>query len=1393
MGDIKGKISKVESGNSYTAVNKTSNASGRYQFVRSTWEGLGYDWKDRFDPQLQEEAMTKLTNINKNEFRKRFGTDPSDADSYGLHFLGVAGYSKVKKADPNTPMSQLITGKAYDYNKNVFEKNGKPITVAQFNDWLTKKMNVKPSETTQQYSNQETQPYIPLDLNLPEMTGMTFAEEEKEIEEKPQVNKREENANKLSFISDVKELQKQQQEQAYQPPQFLEQQLVEGVAYQPIQQNFQEGGYYFQKGGTWSRQQQALKAEKDAKLKKLLEQEKPVYKKKTFDEKLAEKRQEQETKVVVKDNTATRNYNDATKHSNVARNKTDKEIAEERKAIREKSDANVLNSWSLDAFKPSNYTRENFAEMAQGLESKFRVSDEPNFFDDYLNPANMIGGMASNLGQAPLQAEQTNSYMPYVTAVGTPLAVGAMAGYGTQNTGQFINNLANPLAGTGDLVNNTYSKGINYLENKGIRFSVPEEVRQGLRTNGFSFKNTELDYKKINPELEKIGTETQYENYLKNNYPDANILYSGTNNKNEIFEKGFSLDKINRYNLGFGLNTSPKRYVASSYGDDVLTILQKKDAITHDLGEFGAMNLNEAQTKQLYDKFEIKGDYNDFHQSTTNKKVSDLIDSMKMKGFSNEDIVKTFKDMNIDSTRGVVVGGGEATILTNPDKYNILGSNYDLESFKKYLADLEVSKEPPKYQLGGIKIDPQGYWNPDNEGKPVVIPSPSISMKNVDFSVLGTSLETGEQKLMQPGQNYFFSNTKNVLEQPYNKLQEGGTWVEIDRGDGKIEKINTDSDEYRQLYEENRVLGREGDTLVAPQELNDVTITAFRKTKPESLESKVQIDEKELQQRLDNPYNFNTEKDNTSTIRQEVLPEVKAGQKLPDIQSIKNLASTYKTEEELFNLKVQEEQKLLEEERSKKREDLDLPEDKLIEALNPKNEREVLEAQKFLASKGYNLNPEGKFKNQGIDGKLGKVTQSVISQYNKSLSNPTYTSYKKGEGFLGYCTEQQCSEFVQNENFKNLKPNIPRQKFNELTGLSGDAWTIGKNIEKAGGQKVPTNKVKEGDIITIFTGGSSPYLSQAKKAGTDATHTAIIDQVNPDGSYYILHNVHELDKVQSTLKGSPQWRGREYRNLVKNGQIVGDTNAGFIVRDAYRPNYKEVKNFEKKVKVRDDVGLTIKQDKLKKLETYNKSYTGVDINSNVNAYLQSLNNTETKKVIAVKHGLSESDYQSISKVALGILGQETGFGTSDYANVKRVGAEVREFFGGTEASRGDAQVKYETNYGKGDLNELGINKDNFTDRDKISLVVADIIATHYKYFIKKGEPKEKALYKAVEKYNKGRSTKNSENYDSDYVNKVLNYADYFDVVDKKGESYKTIQDDLIAEDNVVKKKIKNDF
>jgi len=207
------------------------------------------------------------------------------------------------------------------------------------------------------------------------------------------------------------------------------------------------------KKSSWNIQQAKVKAEKDAKLKLLLQDKEFLnnlkeQSKKNNKNKEVNIKPSDATKVVIK------NRPELT--SKVARNKTDKEIAEERKAKIEESV-----KYQDVPFTQDNW-REVLAKETQATGDKLRRRLEPNFFDDYLNPAAMIGSMASNLGQAPLQAQQQDSYMPYVTSVGTPIAVGAMAGLGTQNTGQFVNNLANPLAGTGDLVNNLGNK---YLPN----------------------------------------------------------------------------------------------------------------------------------------------------------------------------------------------------------------------------------------------------------------------------------------------------------------------------------------------------------------------------------------------------------------------------------------------------------------------------------------------------------------------------------------------------------------------------------------------------------------------------------------------------------------------------------------------------------------------------------------------------------------------------------------------------------------------------------------------------------------------------------------------------------------------------------------------------------------
>lgn len=131
--------------------------------------------------------------------------------------------------------------------------------------------------------------------------------------------------------------------------------------------------------------------------------------------------------------------------------KNDAEAAQ-RKQAREKSLSDYeartqrsdYNTWTG---LPDESFREMLAKEAESLDAKFRISQEDNFFDDYLNPAVWVGSMAKALGEAPQKAKETNSYMPYITSIGMPLTVGALAGLGAANTSQFINNAINPLAG----------------------------------------------------------------------------------------------------------------------------------------------------------------------------------------------------------------------------------------------------------------------------------------------------------------------------------------------------------------------------------------------------------------------------------------------------------------------------------------------------------------------------------------------------------------------------------------------------------------------------------------------------------------------------------------------------------------------------------------------------------------------------------------------------------------------------------------------------------------------------------------------------------------------------------------------------------------------------------
>jgi hypothetical protein len=134
----------------------------------------------------------------------------------------------------------------------------------------------------------------------------------------------------------------------------------------------------------------------------------------------------------------TKEYKDQVKANKAAE---DKAILQDRKDRTNKSVAAQKKSFTKDNW------RQQLADETQATGDKFRIfpEDPDSFIDEWMNPGVMIGNMASDLGSAPLRAQQEDSYMPYATSIGVPLLTGGIEGIGAKTTGQFVSNLVNPL------------------------------------------------------------------------------------------------------------------------------------------------------------------------------------------------------------------------------------------------------------------------------------------------------------------------------------------------------------------------------------------------------------------------------------------------------------------------------------------------------------------------------------------------------------------------------------------------------------------------------------------------------------------------------------------------------------------------------------------------------------------------------------------------------------------------------------------------------------------------------------------------------------------------------------------------------------------------------------
>jgi hypothetical protein len=95
---------------------KTSSAHGLFQVINKTWKEHGGRDRSNVDEQIRVGADVIAS--NQASFKRKFNREPSAAELYAYHVLGPTGAPPLLKADPATPMEQIVSREAIKANPN---------------------------------------------------------------------------------------------------------------------------------------------------------------------------------------------------------------------------------------------------------------------------------------------------------------------------------------------------------------------------------------------------------------------------------------------------------------------------------------------------------------------------------------------------------------------------------------------------------------------------------------------------------------------------------------------------------------------------------------------------------------------------------------------------------------------------------------------------------------------------------------------------------------------------------------------------------------------------------------------------------------------------------------------------------------------------------------------------------------------------------------------------------------------------------------------------------------------------------------------------------------------------------------------------------------------------
>jgi len=179
------------------------------------------------------------------------------------------------------------------------------------------------------------------------------------------------------------------------------------------------------------------------------------------------------------------------KKQEVAKDKeTRKELQEQYARQRFADDPSVINPayWQTDP-QTGRTPQQRLDDMGTDLQTRvFRGGTD---VIDNLNPGVWVAGMAGNLAKAPLKAQQENSYTPYLSALGEPLAWGI----GEELIAPYVNKAVGKAS---QKIKDAYSKLNDAV--KPPRYSLPmmtdivPQVSQNIKTNYKDLLKTKQKY-----------------------------------------------------------------------------------------------------------------------------------------------------------------------------------------------------------------------------------------------------------------------------------------------------------------------------------------------------------------------------------------------------------------------------------------------------------------------------------------------------------------------------------------------------------------------------------------------------------------------------------------------------------------------------------------------------------------------------------------------------------------------------------------------------------------------------------------------------------------------------------------------------------------------------------